>query len=113
MDEVGAFQMPLGVAGGGDAKAALFVQIADQIAGVRKGGLGRHIWVDVAPQGQNVLHAGGLQLPGQSIHILVVGGDAGHVGHGGDVVLVLDQRGDVVGGLVDLGAAGTEGDAES
>ena len=111
-DQVGALQVPLGVAGGGHAEVPPGVDIGHQVAGVGEVGLGGDVRVHVPPEGQHVLHPVPLQLGQQVVHLRPSGGHAGQVGHGGDVVAVLDDGGDLVGGLIHLGASRPEGDAD-
>ena len=110
--QVGALQVPLGVAGGGHSKVSPLPDVGHQLTGVLEIGLGGIVRVHVPPQGQHIFHPVGFQVGQQAVHILLPGGHAGEVGHGGDVVLVFNEGGNVPGGLVHLRAPRPEGDAD-
>ncbi len=110
--QVGALQLPLGIAGGGHPKVPAGPDVAHQLAGVLEVGFWGIVRVHVSPKSQHILHPVRFQIGQQAVHVLPPGGHAGEVGHGGDVVLVLDEGGNVPGGLVHLGASRPEGDAD-
>ena len=112
-NEVWAFGMSLGVAGAGHTEIAPAADEGHQLVGVSKVGLGREVGVAVAPESQHILHAVLLET-GQQLGDLSLGaGHTGNVSHGGDMVLVLDDGGDLTGGLVHrAGAACAVGDAD-
>ena len=110
-DQVRALQVSLGVAGGRHSEVAVGTDIGHQIAGVGKVCLGWDIRIHIPPERQDVLHPFGLQLLQQPVHVLPASRHTGQVGHGRDVVLVLDQSGDLPCRLVHLGPSRPEGDA--
>lgn len=114
--KAGALHVALGVAGGADAQvlpAGQGADMGDELVGivvVLRGGEGG-VLGDVAPEGQNVLNAGGLEPLHHVGHLVPGGGDAGEVGQGGDPVHVLEPGGQLQGALGG-GAAGAVGDAD-
>ena len=113
VDHVRALGVSLGIAGPGHAEVPPAVDEGDQLIGMEKICLGREIGVPVAPQGQHVLHPIPLQSGKQLGGLPPGAGHTGQMGHGGDVVLVLDDGGDLLGGLVHrAGASRTVGDAD-
>lgn len=101
---VGALRVPLRVTGGGHTEVPPPADEGHQFVGVEELRLWGIVRVPVPPQGQHVLYAVCLQVIEQLGHLPLGGGDAGQVGHGGDVVLLLDDGRDLPGGLVHLGA---------
>ena len=112
VDGIRAFRVALRVAGGGDAKVPPLLDVGYQFTGVPEVGFRGIVRVHVSPQGQDVLHSRLFQLRQQTVRVLFPGSHASQVGHGGDVVLVLDEGGDLPGALVDLGTSRPECDAD-
>ena len=113
VDHVRALGVSLGIAGPGHAEVPPAVDEGNQLVGMEEVRLGREIGIPVAPQGQHVLHPVPLQA-GQQLGGLPPGtGHTRQVCHGGDVVLVLDDGGDLLGGLVHrAGPSRAVGDAD-